>query len=104
MFALIGWIGRFLLILLVVRLVLRLFFPTPAQKRRAGGEAAGGEAPRGPFGARKPKGEIAGGQLIRCAKCGTYVPETSAITMASGGAEQKFCSDACRLAYTAAPG
>ena len=101
MFALIGWIGRFLLILFVVRLVLRMLFPTPAQKR-GGGQSPGGAAPRGPAGARQPKGEIAGGQLVRCAKCGTYVPENTAITVASGSGEQKFCSEACRQAYTAA--
>lgn len=97
MLALIGWIGRILLVLFVVRLIFRMFSPSPA--RTGGGQAPGG--PRGPFG-RKPVGERVGGQLVRCAKCGTYVPETSVITVSLGGDVVKFCSDQCRQAHTTA--
>jgi len=101
--ALIGWVARFLLILFVVRLVLRLFAPSSAR----GGPAAGGPRPRGPFGGgpfagRQPKGEVAGGQLVRCAQCGTYVPESSAINAPQSGAIVHVCSDTCRQAYAAA--
>ena len=103
MFALIGWIGRFLLILFVVRLVLRMFTPSPAR----GGPAAGGARPRGPFGGgpfagRQPQPEKIGGQLVRCSRCGTHVPETSVISVSRGGDILKFCSDTCRQAYAVA--
>lgn len=98
MFALIGWIGRFLLILFVVRLVLRFFMPTPIGT----GPGAGGAKPRGPFGARQPQQEHVGGQLVRDPQCGTYVPESSAIKVTRGGETLHFCSDTCRDAYAAA--
>lgn len=103
MFALIGWIGRFLLIMFVVRMVLRLFAPSAPRT----GSAQGGAPPRGPFGGgpfarRPPQPERVGGQLVRCAQCGTYVPETSAISVSHGGDILKFCSDACRQSYAAA--
>lgn len=106
MFALIGWIGRFLLILFVVRLVLRMFTPSGPSASR-GGPAPGGPRPRGPFGGgpfagRPPQTERVGGQLVRCSQCGTYVPETTAITASRGGDLLKFCSDACRQAYDTA--
>jgi hypothetical protein len=97
-FALIGWIGRVLLILFVARLIFRMIWPSPA--RTSGGQAPGGPQ-RGPFG-RKPVGERVGGQLVRCATCGTYVPETTAITVSMGGDVLKFCSDQCRQGYTTA--
>jgi len=97
-FALIGWIGRFLLILFVVRLVLRMFSPSPAR----GGSAPGGARPRGPFGARQPQPERVGGQLVRCAQCGTYVPAANAINAPVSGAIAHFCSDKCRQEYAVA--
>lgn len=98
MFALIGWIARFLLILFVVRLVLRMFSPSPAR----GGPAPGGPRPRGPFGARQPQPERVGGQLVRCAQCGTYVPASGAINAPQSGSIGHFCSDKCRQEYAAA--
>lgn len=97
MFALIGWIGRFLLILFVVRLVLRLFTPSAARR----GPAPGGASPGGPFGGRPPQPERIGGQLVRCAQCGTYVPETAVIPVSQGGDIQHLCSDTCRQEYAA---
>ncbi len=100
MFALIGWIGRFLLIMFVVRLVLRLFTPSPA---RTGAPRTGGPRPTGgPFGARQPQPERVGGQLVRCAQCGTYVPASTAINSPHAGAIQHFCSDKCRQEFSAA--
>lgn len=103
MLALIGWIGRFLLILFVVRLVLRLFMPSPVRT----GPSGGGPRPRGPFGGgpfagRQPPPERVGGQLVRCAQCGTYVPESGAINAPQSGEIQHFCSDKCRQEYAAA--
>lgn len=98
MFALIGWIGRFLLIMFVVRAVMSLFAPSTPRR----GSAPGGARPRGPFGPRQPQPERVGGQLVRCAQCGTYVPESSAIHAPQSGAIVHFCSDKCRQDYAAA--
>lgn len=95
MFAVIGWIARFLLILFVVRLVTSLFSP----RRRPQAPPQGGPGPRGPFGGSSGPMERVGGQLVRCAKCGTYVPETKAITVSLGGDVVQFCSDECRRQY-----
>jgi hypothetical protein len=95
--ALIAWIARFLLIVFVLRLVLRMFIPSGPRR-----PMAGGPRPRGPFGPRQPTPERVGGQLIRCAQCDTYVPELSAINVPHGGEMRHFCSDTCRAAYAAA--
>ncbi len=102
MLALIGWIGRFLLILFVVRMVLRLFMPSPAR-----GPAPGGPRPRGPFGGgpfagRQPPPERVGGQLVRCVQCGTYVPVSTVINAPQSGSIVHFCTDTCRQQYAAA--
>lgn len=99
MFALIAWIGRFLLIMFVVRLVLRLFTPSPA---RTGPATNAGPRPRGPFGARTPQPERVGGQLVRCEQCGTYVPASGAINGLRNGVMQHFCSIKCRDEFVAA--
>lgn len=98
MFALIGWIGRFLLIMFVVRTVMRLFTPTTPRR----GPAPGGPRPRGPFGGPQPQPERVGGQLVRCGQCGTYVPASSAINAPQSGVIVPFCSDKCRQEYAAA--
>lgn len=105
MFALIGWIGRFLLIMFVVRAVMALFAPSAP---RVGQSPGTGSRPRGPFpGAgpaptRQPQPERVGGQLVRCEQCGTYVPESGAINALRSGAIQHFCSITCRDAFAAA--
>lgn len=96
MLALIGWIGRILLILLVVRLVLRLFMPAFTRT----GSAPGGPR-RGPFGGRQPQPERLGGQLVPCAQCHTYVPASTAIHRSHGAGNLSFCSEKCRDAYAA---
>lgn len=99
MFALIGLIGRFLLILFVVRWVFSLFTSSPVRTRP---NAAGGPRPRG---GRQAQPERVGGQLVRCAQCGTYVPAASAINLPNrveGGDVQHLCSDKCREAFAAA--
>jgi hypothetical protein len=93
-FALIGWIGRFLLILFVVRWLVSLF--TPRTTRPTGARPGPRPAPR------PASGERVGGQLVRCAQCGTYVPETTAITAAVGADVRTFCSGACRQQFAAA--
>jgi hypothetical protein len=80
---------RVIVILLVLRFVLRLM--------------AGARTTARPKQARPTRmAERAGGTLVRDPQCGTYIPESRAITVTGGGAALHFCSDACRDAYAAA--
>jgi uncharacterized protein len=90
-----GWIIRFLIILFIVRLVLRLLFGA-----RRGNSAPAG-APRTP-GGRRQTPERAGGQLVKDPQCGTYVAEGSAVRLTRGRETLFFCSNTCRDAYDAA--
>ena len=102
MFGLIAWVGRALLLLFVVRVILSLF--TPRMSRPSGRAPSGGPPPRGPAGGgRQPKAEVAGGQLVRDPQCGTYVAQSSAVTVTRGGESLFFCSDKCRDEYASAP-
>jgi hypothetical protein len=97
-FALIGRIGEILLIMYIVRMIVSMLTP----RARPSGPAPGGPRPRGPFGARQPQPERIGGQLVRCAQCGTYVPASNAINAPQSGAIAHFCSDKCRQEYAVA--
>lgn len=112
MIALIGWIGRFLLIMFVVRAVMSLLAPSTPRRSAPSG---GGQRPRGPFpgngpfpGAggpvppRQPPPERVGGQLVKCEQCGTYVPQASAIQALRNSTIQHFCSVKCRDEFAAA--
>jgi uncharacterized protein len=81
------WILRVLVILMVLRLVLRLF---------AGGRAVAPRQPRAP--------QRLGGTLVRDPQCGTYVPESSALVVRTGSGTWHFCSAACRDNWRAAQG
>jgi hypothetical protein len=86
------WFIRALFVLLVVRMVLRLFVPSrPPQASRgpARGPAGGGRTP-----------EVVGGELVRDPQCGTYVPKARALTVGTGEKILYFCSAACRDAYS----
>ncbi len=96
MFAIIGWIGRILLILFIVRMVVS-FFSGGARKPAPG---AAGPASRGARGGHTEK-TVA--KLVRDPQCGTYVSETTAIAARHGGEMLHFCSDKCRDEYLAAP-
>jgi YHS domain-containing protein len=80
------WIVRILVILLLIRMVLRMLFPRGLQ------------APRG----RRGPVERSGGTLVRDPQCGTYLPQSRALTVGSGASTLYFCSAECREAYTAA--
>ena len=97
MLALIGWVGRVLLILFIVRLVMSVF---GGGMRRRGARAAGGPGRGGPA---NGTGKIAGTRLVRDPQCGTYVAETTAVRTLHGGEMLYFCSNKCRDAYMAAP-
>jgi hypothetical protein len=76
----ITWILRLLVALFLLRLVLRAIFGDNAKQRRVR--------------QTKQRQERIGGTLVRCAQCGTHVPQANTITV--GG--QTFCSATCREA------
>jgi hypothetical protein len=83
------WLFRALLILLVVRFVVRMFAPgrpRPVQSGRP----------------RRPQ-ERLGGTLVRCATCGTHVPQDRALSAGAGAMTRHFCSSECQQAGTRAP-
>jgi YHS domain-containing protein len=69
----------------IIRLILRLLFS---------GRASSSRPP-----SRPP--ERSGGTLVRDPQCGTFIPESSAIQVRTGGTVLFFCSTACRDAYAA---
>ena len=84
------WIVRILVILFLIRMVLRVLFPRGIQ------------APRAPRTTSRGPVERSGGTLVRDPHCGTYIPESRALTVGSGESILYFCSAECRDAYTAA--
>ena len=98
MFALIGWVGRILLILLIVRLVVSMF--SPRKTVPAGGSSNSSRGGRGDRGASSEK---AVAKLVRDPQCGTYVAENTAIAARHGGEVVHFCSERCRDEYLASP-
>ena len=84
--ALLTWVLRALVALLLIRFVLRLF------------------ARRGPAGRPRTRRqtERVGGTLVRDPQCGTYIPQAKALTTGSGSSVVHFCSTDCRDAWVAA--
>jgi hypothetical protein len=80
------WAFRILILLLIIRFLVRLFLQRPA--RPVTGRS------RGP--------ERLGGTLVRDPHCGTYVPQTTAITVGRGTSARHFCSTRCRDAWAEA--
>jgi hypothetical protein len=85
---LILWILRILVVLLVIRFVLRFIASVTAGAKQA--------PPR-----RKPQERI-GGTLVRDPHCGTYIPQSAALTSGRGDQAVFFCSATCRDAWAAA--
>jgi uncharacterized protein len=87
MSAVLFWILRILFVLFIIRLVLR---------------ALGiGQMPQAPR-QRVRRTEHAGGTLVQDPHCGTYLPKSRALALASSGDTKYFCSPACRDAYLGA--
>lgn len=84
--SLLVWIFRILLVAFVLRLVLR---------------ALG--VGRRPAARRRPQ-ERSGGTLVRDPQCGTYLPQSRALTVGHGSSATYFCSAECRDAYAASHG
>ena len=93
MFAIIGWIGRILLILLIIRLIVS-FFSGKKKRTSAPGTSGAGRTSRGT--------EKIGPKLVRDPQCGTYVAETGAIAATHRGEVLHFCSEKCRDEYLSA--
>jgi hypothetical protein len=83
------WLVRLLILLLIVRLIIRGV--TAMMRSRRPGDPV-----------QMP--ERTGGTLVRDPQCGTYIPESRAIVVGSGGDAHYFCSLRCRDAWTAAHG
>ena len=75
---------RVIVVLLLIRFVLRLI--------------SSGRRPVAPPKPR-PVPERTGGTLVRDPHCGTYIPESRAITVGRGATAMYFCSAACRDAW-----
>jgi hypothetical protein len=94
----------FVFLYLMYRLVSGLFRlpPGPMGPRgsyyggRQGGRPGGRRPPGGAFGGA-PGGDppTTAGKMVKCAACGLYVPEESAIRRRRGGKTVYFCSPAC---------
>jgi uncharacterized protein len=81
------WILRILFLLFIIRLVLRVL--------------GIGQMPQAPR-QRVRRTEHAGGTLVQDPHCGTYLPQSRALALGSGGDTKYFCSPACRDAFLAA--
>ena len=77
-----GWLIRFLVVMLLVRLVWKFL----------GGIFEGA--------ARRPQVPLAKGlPLVRDPVCGTYVDQARALTLRRKGEMHYFCSESCRTAF-----
>ena len=81
MIAVFLWVVRILVVIFVVRLVLQYL---------------SGRRPV-PVGRRSQRPTIrAGGTLVQDPQCGTYIPESKALTVGKGANARHFCSATCR--------
>jgi hypothetical protein len=88
--ALLLWIVRLVVLLIIVRLIVRRVSAAIGQRQ-----------------APKPSSRVperAGGTLVRDPHCGTYLPESRALVVGRGANALHFCSSTCRDAWTAAHG
>jgi hypothetical protein len=94
-FVLFAQLLRFLLVVLILRIVLRGL----VQMFRGGstplGPASGGWFGRSPASAPRTKGRL-GVDLVKDSICNTYVPRDRAIRAVVRGREEHFCSAECR--------
>jgi uncharacterized protein len=86
--ALLIWIIRFIVLLIIIR------FAVVFVRQMMGGARAAGGAARKPRAGRTP--ERIGGTLVQDPQCGTYLPQDRAIVVARGGETTYFCSTRCR--------
>jgi YHS domain-containing protein len=86
----IGWVLKFILLMVVIRLIWRflsgIIDGLSPERSRSAGSARGGA-------------KVASVPLVRDPVCGTYVPRASAKVIGTGDATLYFCSDKCRDEY-----
>jgi hypothetical protein len=93
--AFLGWLVRFIVLTIVVNLIWRALTSRRGPPATPDGSGAG----------RSRSGRAAerlGGALVRDPHCGTYIMQSRALRLGSGGDVHYFCSDTCRAAYQAA--
>jgi len=83
---LLSWLLDALILYFVARTIMRL--------------VQGARSVSRPTGSSQPI-ERSGGTLVRDPQCGTYVAQTRAVRLSSGGKTLYFCSTTCRDAYEA---
>ena len=81
------WIARAIILLIIIRFVLRLLFGAGRSASRPQARGASGPTER------------VGGELVRDPQCGTYVPKARALAVGTGAETTYFCSVACRDAF-----
>jgi hypothetical protein len=87
MTAIVLWILRILVVVFVLRLVVQYL---------------SGRRPV-PVGRRTQRPAVrAGGTLVQDPQCGTYIPESKALTIGKGPNTRHFCSATCRDKWMAA--
>jgi YHS domain-containing protein len=95
----IGWVLRFILLMIVIRVIWRFLggiidgLSGDSSARSRGSQRS---AWRGGVGPGGPGGGAASVPLVRDPVCGTYVVRTKALTTGSGEQTQYFCSEKCR--------
>jgi YHS domain-containing protein len=88
-----GWIVRFVLLLLILRLVFRFVAGLI--------QGLSGAPSRSPIGGGQPGVRARRGSAVALARdpvCGTYVVPGK-VTLVSKGTTYQFCSEACRRAF-----
>jgi YHS domain-containing protein len=83
-----GLLFLFIMVVPLIRMVVGLL-------ARAFTSYVGGKSASGPAGRSGPARVPAGGVLRKDPVCGTFVSESVAKTLSSGGKTVHFCSDAC---------
>jgi YHS domain-containing protein len=90
--AMLGWLLRIVLIVLIVRALWRLAIGV-IEGTRASGQVGGSRPPR-------RSGQQQAVPLVKDPVCGTYVVRDRAIAASSGGETHYFCSERCREEWT----
>ena len=93
----IGWILRFILLLVIIRVVWRFLGGIiDGLSGNSSARSRSGRSNAGPAGPGGPGPGAASVPLVRDPVCGTYVVRTKALTTGSGDRMQYFCSEKCR--------
>jgi YHS domain-containing protein len=96
----IGWILRFILLMVIIRVIWRFLGGIiDGLSGNPRSRVGGGQGSRGGGAGPAAAGGAASVPLVRDPVCGTYVVRTKALTAGSGDQTQYFCSEKCRDQY-----